>query len=103
MVPTPHFIRVIEEILLGFRVSNHVVAHSEDSFLGRKVAAKIVAKIMDMPYFEISEENLKEQMKLVLRMEKPVLFVLRQNHLSESRWGEMLRVAQARVMELKII
>ena len=58
---------------------------------------------MDMPYFEISEENLKEQMKLVLRMEKPVLFVLRQNHLSESRWGEMLRVAQARVMELKII
>ena len=94
IIPTPHFIRQIEEILLSFRITNHVILHSEGPFSGRQRASKIVAGIMDIPYLEITnEESLSEQMKLVLRLEKPVLFVFRQKYLSKDRWKKVLNFA----------
>jgi len=89
-IPTLHQLHLTEWMFMGSKISNHLILCSEHNYVGRKTAARTVAKLQKLRYFEITKDAFHDQIMAAIRLDEPLLIYANSTKLSQNSWKKVM-------------
>jgi len=89
-IPTLHQLHLTEWMFMGSKISNHLILCSEHNYVGRKTAARSMAKLQKLRYFEITKDAFHDQIMAAIRLDEPLLIYANSTKLSKDTWSKVM-------------